>query len=62
MQVKLKLIFPDALEAMVKKSPDAIAAAIEKAVIKTLSQEVRVTDKIAFDGEDYDGNKIDTND
>lgn len=59
MEIRIKMILPDTLEAMVRKQPDAICAAIERAVIKTLSREVRATTKIAFEGEDFNGDLFD---
>lgn len=59
MQIRLKLILPDALEALAKSKPDDIASAIEKAVTKTLQREVRVSARIAYEGEDYDGEPLD---
>jgi len=58
MIVKLKLILPDTLEALAKSKPGDIASAIEKAVVKTLCKDVRVTARIAYEGEDYDGDPI----
>ena len=58
MQIRLKLILPDALEALAKSKPGDIASAIEKAVTKTLQREVRVSARIAYEGEDYDGEPI----
>lgn len=59
MQIRLKLILPDALEALAKSKPGDIASAIEKAVTKTLQREVRVSARIAYEGEDYDGEPLD---
>lgn len=55
------MILPDTLEAMIKARPDTLCAAIERAVIKTLSREVRATAKIAFEGEDFNGEQITDN-
>lgn len=59
MQIRLKLILPDTLEALAKSKPGDIAAAIEKAVVRTLCRDVRVTARIAYEGEDYDGEPLD---
>ena len=59
MQIRLKLILPDTLEALAKSKPGEIAAAIEKAVVRTLCRDVRVAARIAYEGEDYDGDPID---
>lgn len=58
MEVRIKLIMPDTLETLARSKPGAIASAIEKAVTKTLSREVRVSARIAYAGEDYDGEPI----
>lgn len=60
MEIRFKMTLPDTLEGLVKAKPDALCAAIERAVIKTLSREVRATTKIAFEGEDFNGNKTTT--
>lgn len=59
MEVRLRLILPDTLEALAKSKPGEIASAIEKAVVHTLCKGVRVSARIAFEGEDYDGEKLD---
>ena len=61
MNVTLKLGLPDTLEALVKANPDALCSAIERAVIKTLSREVRASIKIAFEGEDFNGDPLTNN-
>ncbi len=52
------MILPDSLEAMVKARPDALCSAIERAVVKALSHEVRAAARIAFEGEDFYGEKL----
>lgn len=59
MEVRIKLLMPDALGALVKSKPGEIASAIEKAVTKTLQREVRVSARIAYEGEDYNGEPLD---
>lgn len=59
MEVRIKLLMPDALAALVKSKPGEIASAIEKAVTKTLQREVRVSARIAYEGEDYNGEPLD---
>lgn len=59
MQIRLKLILPDTLEALAKSKPGDIAAAIEKAVVRTLCRDVRVSARIAYEVEDYDGEPLD---
>lgn len=59
MQIRIKLILPDALEELAKSKPGEIASAIEKAVTKTLQREVRVSARIAYEGEDYNGEPLD---
>lgn len=58
MQIRLKLILPDTFEALAKSKPGEIASAIEKAVTKTLQREVRVSARIAYEGEDYYGEPL----
>lgn len=58
MKIEIALTLPDTLEALAKSKPDAICSAIEQAVKKSLSQEIKVTANIAFEGEDFYGEPI----
>ena len=58
MQIRLKLMLPDTLDALAKSKPGEIASVIEKAVTKTLQLEVRVRARIAYEGEDYYGEPL----
>lgn len=61
MQIRFKVTLPDALEPLAKSKPGELAQAIEKTIIKTLCRDVRASARIAFEGEDYDGELEDDN-